>query len=1185
MRIKKLEISGFKSFAERTVLSFGPGITGVVGPNGCGKSNIVDSIRWCMGEMSAKHLRGRAMQDVIFAGADNRGPSGMAEVTLTMLNDGDALPQYGNVSEIALTRRLHRDGTSEYLINKAPARLKDITDLFLGTGVGTRAYSIIEQGRIGFIVNSRPEDRRTLIEEVAGITKFKTRKKAAERRMQATEQNLLRVNDIVAELERQLVSLRRQAKKAERYKRLKADLRELDLHAASAGFLRLAVLEKVQRQERQKLESRIADESRFLGSDETRLETERLRLLEEEEKLRQQQARTAEIDAKLAGLERDLEHWRTQRDESKDRYYAAKAELAEVNHRESDASAERGRLQEAMVVLQSAAASGEDALSQEESEVEALTAELARLDRDLEFKRNETLERVHRVAQYRTQLSGLEKQRTELEGRTQRARDERLEIAERVAYARTDTEVIEERLKSLASELEQWREQRLDSKQRLQEITKELTASDARVLALRSELAEQRSRLQSLEEIARRFEGYSDGVRTLMEAHPEQRAGLHGVLTDFLEVEPAFERAIESVLAERVQYFVAESMEVGVRAIDFLKACSGGRSGFIPQGTQAVSETGLPTSDPGLLGRALDFVKVRGGYDAVAEALLGNVHIVDNSAAAQRIWHTNGYRGRLVTRDGEVLDRAGILSGGSSEGAGLLAKRREIRELAAQVQHLTQELGEAQRRHAELEGRRLQIDVDVQQLDKDIHTAELEHVEGTKDLEAKRDEVKRLVERDEVLQIEAEQNASSEASLRNDIQHCQQEAERAELEQLLLRETMQKLQSARVQTGERVGERQEKLTALRVQVASSQEKREATASALERLELSEEDYLQRRARAQSAIENFDALVGELTEKIVKSDQEVEVLAERAQGLHEQLREARAAYENDRLHADGLMQSIKERRHSNNVLQQALVELKMELQRLELERQRLLEQVAERHDIDLLGVVGDYHLRPPPGPADDKRRADLERQLRNLGAINLTAIEECEQVETRCAFLVGQRDDLARALESLRSAIRRINRASRERFQEAFHAVNEMFTRLYPRLFRGGEARLELIVDDDVLEAGVEIVAQPPGKKLQSVGLLSGGEKALTATALVFAIFLIKPSPFCILDEVDAPLDDANVGRFNELLQEMAKLSQFIVITHNKATMSESDRLYGITMEEPGMSKVVAVNLGAEEKAA
>ena len=1187
MRIKSLEICGFKSFAERTRLTFGEGITGVVGPNGCGKSNIIDSIRWAMGEMSAKHLRGRAMQDVIFAGSDSRGPLGMAEVTLTFHNDGNVPSQYMEYSEIGITRRLHRDGKTEYLINKIPCRLRDITDLFLGTGVGTRAYSIIEQGRIGFIVNSRPEDRRSLIEEVAGITKFKTRKKAAERRMKSTEQNLARVNDIVAELERQLASLKRQAQKAQRYKRLREEQRGLDLHRASHRVFGLLTEQERCRELLASLTTQVADASLAMDSDETLLEADKLKMVEAERDIQARQAISSDADTKVVSMRRDIEHWTEQLEETRRRISTARTHQRDTNLRMEQSTGEHFSLVEQLEELENHSGGDQGRLEHLTVTVEALQDRLASSDREVESLRASALEMVHQAAQLRARISGLEKQKVDTSRLTENILVEQNEIGESLSAARRKHDDLSERDGILGGQLNGWKENLATSHAQFKEVSGQVGALLNQMNELNGKLTQRSSRLESLEAIANSLEGYSEGVKALMNSSEQSPVnGIRALVTDVLSVPADYEVAVGAVLGDRLQYLVVDDLDVSQNAIEWLRDGESGRGGFIPVAAGHPRET-MKLSGDGVIGTMLDLVAYDPAYSDVARSLLSHailVHDLDvarqhlDALAALNQQSAASGGARFVTLRGEILESSGVMVGGRAEGGGLLASKREIRELTDAVRDIQLELdGTAERREI-LERDRLQLEIDIQQLDKEVRAAEIEKVELSKDRESAAMDLTRLSGRSEVLEHELATRRDEAAAIVEELVDAQAAAQDAEAGQQLAQDKVNGLLEARSGLNQELEIYAEDLTQLKVTIASREERLASLTGAIERLTMNQTEQQQRLSQDEQTIHEAEALVLELRERLELGHESIGELVERAQNLRDFVSQARQRYESKREKSSELERTLRERRRSSSSLQTNLNDERLKLQRLEMEQQRQCDQILERHDVMLMDVAPTYRDEPAPGAEAEARIEEIERLIKNMGAINLTAIDEHDEVLERHEFLTRQRDDLLEAVGSLRKAINQINRTSRVRFKEAFEAVNQMFVKVFPRLFRGGRAELKLCDSDDLLECGVDIIAQPPGKKLQNVGLLSGGEKALTATALVFSIFLIKPTPFCVMDEVDAPLDDANVGRFNEMLREISKVSQFIVITHNKQTMSHLDRLYGITMEEPGMSKIVSVDL-------
>jgi chromosome segregation protein len=1058
-------------------------------------------------------------------------------------------------------------------------RLRDVTDLFLGTGVGTRAYSIIEQGRIGFVVNSKPEERRSLIEEVAGITKFKARKKSAERRMEATEQNLLRVNDVVSELDRQLGTLRKQAQKAERYKALRAELEDLELHIASMELLHGMVVEKACMQQVEDITQQLEDVQRGALADETGLEAARVLLMEEERALQVQQHVHAEQEASLAALERDVEHWKQQLSDMRVRGDSAVKEVEEAQQQIASFHAERVQYAEQLEGLEFSSHGTDAQLHTAKAFVVEMQDNLAALDEEIEVIRRHAYEHMQGAAKQRAVLEHLDKQRTDAMQREKQLREELETLEPRRVVSLEKHARLKESYALLLEKLQEAVVRKQDTEQALRGCVESLKTAQAAYAEQKEALSHKKSRLRSLQEIAQRMEGYSDGVRTLLAADSTFSGSFKGLVAEVFEVPSEYERAVEAVLGERLQYLLTHEEGTALAAIDCLRQTKGGRSGFVPLTLQGSDAVQMPAG----VCKALDVVSYAPEHADVARCLLGHVVLVQNAQEALALRAKHPLVGCCyATSEGDVLDAFGVWSGGSAEGAGLLASQREIRELDTVVSGLEVSVASCLASCKQLEEQRQGFEQALSQCDQGVRALELDKVRMGKDVDAEALESQRMEERvgqvqktlQEVLQVQERTVQQEHQAL--------QAAERAEAGQQDTEWRLSELQERRQSQVSQLTVKQEALTSLKVQQASREEKMSSLRGTLTRLEHAENDLLKRIARGEQAIEQGRVGVAELLTKLEQGGAKASALSVHVGQGRLALDAKRAEYEARREDIGAVERQLKDQRRGTDVLQETLLQLKMDMQRVSIEMQRVVDTVFEKYDVDIRKICGTYHMRTIPGTAEYERKGAIERSIKAMGPINLTAIDECAQVETRFVFLSKQRDDLQEALDALRRAITRINKASRERFQQAFEAVNEMFQKVYPRLFRGGRARLELVGSDDLLEAGVDIVAEPPGKKLQNVGLLSGGEKALTATALVFSIFLIKPSPFCVLDEVDAPLDEANVGRFNEMLREISKISQFIVITHNKQTMLQADRLYGITMEEPGMSKVVAVDLERKE---
>jgi chromosome segregation protein len=1240
LKIKRIDICGFKSFVDRTSISFPEPITAIVGPNGCGKSNIVDAIRWVMGEQSAKHLRGRAMDDVIFAGSESRGPTGLAEVSLTF--DAHALSQdaapggvpWGAVGpeEVVVTRRLYRGGDSEYLLNGVPSRLRDVVEFFLGTGVGSKAYAIIEQGRIGFIVSSRPDDRRGLFDEAAGITKYKAKKKAAERRMDSTRQHLLRVSDIIGEIETRLRSLRLQAQKAERYKRYKSELRDIELWSAAQRYLGFLAEEKSLSAEQAELAGRNELVSATLAVEEVSIEAERLAVTEEMTELNAAKDDLFALTNKAQLGSQRAQHHEDEAAKLTARATAARQEIDELTARVAANTAAIEELQGQVVAFDDEATASRAEFQDKQQEHEALRAALSDARRELDGCLSEVASGQARIARNEAERSAAAARREDLGGRIAAIATEDVASAERIATLSAEDEDLRTSLAVLQARRDDAAERRRSDESRLAGLRAEAGRSEMELETLREEAHRRRSRLGSLVEIQDRYESFQKGVRAIMQQRRERegaggQSGIRGVVADIVQPPPDLETAVEAVLGERLGNIIVESHDVGVEAIEFLKTKSEGRSSFIPVGLRdplanlaartagtviydATSGAGggggaggeLASSDeptrsmflPGALpeqlpwptgdgvrGPILDLIGYDRQYDAVVTYLLGDVLVVEDLQKAITLWRETRTDKTIVTLEGEVVDPHGVVSGGSRESSvGVLEQKREIRELEEVVARLEIDYQEALARHVATKQQIVEVTRSLEELGVAMRADEMSIVTQKKDLDRASDELRRLSARRGQLgaQLADLERARGESEHRHQDASVALEADRIRVDEAERRTG--ELRASTLALADSVDGLIAELTARKVAAAQAEDRLRNARATLQRLGVERQQQGERAQRLEQTI-------GEELERVDTLRIDAANLRDEA-SLCQAEAEARA-----RAHAE--RQSVMEERHGRLSvreaelrttrteaarLTQALGRLELRWQEATLRRTSLEEHVRGRYrDVELGAIVIDYHLRRLVGDVEESRMTELRGLIDRMGEINLTAIEESEELQKRFDFLTTQRTDLDSALHQLEAAIEKINRASRKRFRETFDAVNAKFCEVFPRLFGGGKAHLQLTDESDLLETGVEIIANPPGKKvMQNIELLSGGEKALTAVSLLFAIFLVKPSPFCLLDEVDAPLDEANVGRFNEVVREMTDRSQFIMITHNRRTMEIADRLCGITMEEPGVSKLVAVNL-------
>jgi chromosome segregation protein len=1180
MKIKKLELVGFKSFVDRTILHFDHDVLAIVGPNGCGKSNIVDAIRWCMGEQSARHLRGKSMEDVIFNGSETRAAHDFAEVTITFDNDRPAeLPlEYKDYAEIAVTRRLHRTGESEYLINKTAVRLRDVTDLFLGTGAGTKAYSIVEQGKIGLIVSAKPEDRRLLIEEAAGITKFKSRKKQAEKKMELTQQNLLRVGDIVAEIERSLASLKRQAAKAERFVAYRSELEDLQLHEASHKYLELAGWLKLEGAEVERLTQATEEARTELGAREAELEAARLEAHAAEELVDAAKNASFAAENSVRAEEAAIERARDRLTAIKEREQQAEGERHEMSEQAARLTAERDVVAREVEALEDEEGAHVERITEQEACLADYASAHAVADARVNERRGAIAKAQAEIATAEAQLAAFERRRGEMAARQEKVRTEResLDVA-RVEHAA--------RGKELARSIEEMREGRVTSaaekarlEQRLGEL-KHLALDGERALdESKAELSKKRSRFTALEELRARLEGVGAGVRALMGTKDPCLAGL---VADRVEAPKELTQALAGLLGSRLEDVVVNDVDRAAELLAELAKKRQGRATIVPARPPFVAgaRAALP-ADEAVVAHLADSLRYAPEDEGLVRALVGDAVVVRDLPAALRL-RAAGSRATLVTVDGSVVHHDGRISGGQGDelAAGMLDNKREARQLGEEVARLdlvvSHHLAALQATRAEL----AQTGTALDRARHEAHTRELALVTAEKDLQKTESQLEHLGQRLAALANEGAEleRALEEAGYERDeavrtLGEAQARIESARLD-------LAQAESALAEAAERLDAQRQAVTACKVAIAGTREKLAAARGTATRLTRSADELRERGNRLEQELLEAARTFGETAAKVVEHKEELGRALDAERAAHEELTRVQRDFEQLRAGLAEREGALRELRGRTSSLREELSSHEMQLRERQLAMEHLIGGVAEKfRGLHLPRVVGDYHMRLAPDEISHARIDELARLIERMGSVNLDAMRELADAEQRFTFYTTQRDDLEKALADLTRAIQQMNRESRRLFQETFDAVNARFREVFPRMFRGGRAELRMTNPEDLLETGIDIIAQPPGKKLSSIELMSGGEKALTATSLIFAIFQIKPSPFCILDEVDAPLDEANVARYNETVRSMTDRSQFILITHIKRTMQSADVLYGVTMGEPGVSKIVSVKL-------
>ena len=1188
MRLKKLEITGFKSFMEKVTVDFSPGISGIVGPNGCGKSNIADAIRWVMGEQRVRTLRGKKMDDVIFNGSEEASPVGMAEVSMSLTADEDQFPgTYAEFKEVMITRRLFRDGESEYTINKIPCRLLDVREFFMGTGVGARTYSLVEQNSVYSLVEAKPEERRQFIEEAAGISKYKSRKESAVRKMEATQQNLVRLNDIIREVKTQLGAISRQAKKAEQYKTLKKEVKEAELTVALQTNADLLAQRSSREAAIRAFKNREIEIRTHLQGLEAALEALKAGLLEDENLIAAHQEKLYGTKNTVNIKEQGIEFSRRKIADLEARRQKDLAEGEALKRRE-------GETGEEIASLRAAATEAEgtiEGLKRGVAESAQALDELRNMERncrqDQEEKKIRYIDIVTEKAKLKNTAASLARM---IEDFGKREAHENREIEENGKHAAELRRSLEHFRSGHAAEEESFtglggrREEITDE---LERARGEAAQRDEKIAELREESGRKAARLASLKEFDEDYAWCNEGVKSLMAGGKgSDRQGLSrelflGLVADHIRVPREYETAVEAVLGDKLQYVVVKSQTDGIRAIDYLKSSSLGRGSFVPlevrpHASGASAFEHLREAVP-----LIERIVVQEDYRAVVNELLGDVLLIPNLVNGISLWQQNGFCGTFVTPEGDIISPSGILTGGSGNGSekSLLRNRREIVELAEEVEALTTELGEEQSGRKRTASLIAQWDEELLRLRSQLHLTELRMNGLKKDVERYEGEMRQVADRLKVLEFNRENLRSEAAEARERITRLGAEMEDLEGREAALNEAMAVTSKRWDALRTDLEERESALTEQKIRLASLEEKREADLKTLARLETSLTDRSREIETRIADAEACDRESQALTAQIATEEEALKTLYAECERLETSLSGKRNSLSEKEARFRAGEAEIREVKQTLESQLREGSELEMSFREIAMQMENLRRNIQEKYATDLTELIPGF--QPLEEEAIGELAAKLEKDrhaVENFGEVNLLALNEHEELKTRYEFLTAQVADLNASLETLRTTIARINAISRKRFAETFEGVNRCFQEVFTRLFPGGRAELRLTDESDLLETGVDIEIRVPGKRTQSVTLLSGGEKSLSAIALIFSILVYRPVPFLLLDEVDAALDDSNISLFNRLVKETVSHSQILLITHNKKTMEIADSLYGVTMQKQGISTLVSVNL-------
>jgi len=1189
MRLKRIEIAGFKSFRDKVVLNFSEGITAIVGPNGCGKSNVVDAIRWVLGEQRVKALRGKSMDDVIFNGSAESQPVGFAEVSMLLEAADQPFPgAYVELSELLISRKIYRDGESEYAMNGAICRLLDIKEFFMGTGVGARTYSIIEQNSVFQLVEAKPEDRRLFIEEAAGISKYKSRKEAALRKMETTEQNLQRIQDIIREVKGQLNAVSRQAKRAEQYKTLKKGIKEAEIQLTLQTDAVLAQTNAEKLRDRDALSRREESTRTTLSSVQSRLEETRLAIGEMTDLLSKAQEEYYQVKNAVNVKEQGVRFFRGKVEDLQKRKEKNQTDLENLTRRIQDACSEMALLQDQLSEGERNITEVERRLQRQQAQTDEAKTQNRSLQETLDARKRQYYETITEISKLKNMITTLGRVFEEIQRREAREKRELEEQEKRLSEIEKNMERLTVEAAADAEKQEALHVRKAQAVDELERNKEELKEAGETIATLTEDVSRKSTRLASLQEFQKGYAWCNQAVKTIMTARTEEREdGLHrdhfvGLIADHISVPRDYETAVEAVLGDKLQYVVVKSQEDGVKAIDYLKTAGVGRGSFVPMELRHHGNGHYEADHLRHAVRLIDKVEVEDQFKGIAEFLFGDVLMIPNLSHGIQLWQKNGFKGTFVTPEGDIIHPQGVLTGGKGEREeelSLLRNKREMSELEKELSTVSQRLEEEKDARKHTQRAIIEWEEDLENLRADIQRTAVRIQGRNKDIERYQADGDLIEQRVKALRFNIEQCTGERSRGEAELAEAQQALAVQEKQESLIKEEMNDLQGRWDGVRKELELSEEALTRERIDLASIREKQEGGARTLARLKRDQETLAAEIETKKSEVVGAATQLEDTHNRIQEEENTVKALYLEQEALEkalntrqEALREREAFLRMQEAEAEGIKKQLAE-------VEKAVREAELELQEIHLNREHLQKNIEEKYQVNLETYREAF--QPLAESEITAVTAKLKKDRENVdafGEVNLLALTEYEEIKERYEFLSRQSADLMTSLESLQKTISRINQISRQRFAETFNAVNECFRLVFAQVFPGGRGELMLTDEKDLLETGVDIDIQIPGKKAQSVSLLSGGEKTLAAISLIFALLLYRPTPFLILDEVDAALDDANVNLFNRLIKDVALRSQVMMVTHNKRTMEVADSLFGVTMQKQGISNLISVNL-------
>lgn len=1179
MYLKSIEIQGFKSFANKIVFEFHNGITGIVGPNGSGKSNVADAVRWVFGEQKVKQLRSASMQDVIFSGTETRKPQGFASVAITLDNADHQLAI--DYDEVTVSRRLYRSGESEYRINGSPCRLKDINELFYDTGIGKEGYSIIGQGQIDKILSGRPEDRRELFDEAAGIVKFKRRKADALKKLEDEEQNLVRVKDILSELEKQVGPLEKQAAAAKEYFRLREELRCLD---ANLFLQEMEAISKQQRELEERRETVSGDmegsktESEALLAEYDRLEEE-IRKLDAATAAKQQELNETLLDSgnkegQINVLREQIRAVERNEELTKERIEAVSREIQDKEQERAAQQTEKEGLSKRAEVLLNSLTAAQEELSEAAIRADSLEQAITDGKAELIEALNEKSGLSVKKQRYDTMLEQIQVRGSEVAGKLLQMKSEEEGWERRILEQEKKAAVLKAQIEARSRQAKALEAETAETAKALRDLSRELnnTQQDYHMA---------HTKYESLRNLSERYEGYGNSIRRVMEART-QISGVRGVVADLIDVPKEYETAVETALGGSIQNIVTDTEQTAKRLIEYLKKNRYGRATFLPLNAVSGREEGFSSqilSEPGVLGPASSLVQAKEEYQGLVRYLLGRVLVVDHVNHAIALAGKYRHTLRLVTLEGELFSPGGSMSGGAfKNSSNLLGRKREMEELNERCRQALMKVDEIQKETVETEKAQAEKIKELESAKELLQKEYLEENTALGELSRLKEKKRELGDstkdlRQEAGQLEEQRGELSERLHEIETEIARLESENEEKNQKLL-EAGEALEAVRAEREAASA----KLSSLQVEAANFHQQEYFIEQNIRRLTEEMERLSAEQDGLKAGGEEGRQSVSEKTEQIQALLALIEEAGQKADGLRAEMEEQRIKKDGFQEQRSGFFAKREELTERISQLDKDLFRLQSQKEKLEEKQESFVEYLWSEYELTY--STAEELKEEPARPASElkKRIAENKGAVKALGNVNVNAIEDYREVSGRYEFMKSQYEDLLEAREALTAVITELDTGMRRQFTEKFGQISAEFNRVFRELFGGGHGSLTLMEDEDILEAGIQIISQPPGKKLQNMMQMSGGEKALTAIALLFAIQNLKPSPFCLLDEIEAALDDSNVERYAKYLHKLTKHTQFIVITHRRGTMVAADRLYGITMQEKGVSTLVSVNL-------